>query len=93
MGVATMASKYTIYDTCRPYHSILSVLKPVLCQIRQLDSFYLQLAQVLRSPDLAIFMSMTMMTEPITLPLAHAHGVIMYSHYIVCKFYTPSSLL
>lgn len=36
---------------------------------------YLQLAQVTRSPDLVIFMSMTTMIEPITLPLVHVHGV------------------
>ena len=28
--------KYTIFDTCRPCHSILSVLKPVFCQIRHI---------------------------------------------------------
>ena len=36
----------------------------------------LLLAQVLISPDLAIFVSTTMATELIALPLAGAHGVI-----------------
>ena len=42
------------------------------------DLLNLQLAQVPTSPDLAIFVSMmtTMTTRPITLPLAHACGVI-----------------
>ena len=40
------------------------------------DSLPLQLAQVPRSPDLAIFVSMMTMTEPITLPLEHVRGVI-----------------
>ena len=35
----------------------------------------LQLAQVPRSPDLVNFVSMTTMTQPIALPLAHSHGV------------------
>ena len=39
------------------------------------DSLPLQLTQVPRSPDLAIFVSMTM-TEPITLPLERVCGVI-----------------
>ena len=41
------------------------------------DSFPLQLAQV-PTPDLVIFVSMTtmtMMTEPITLPLVYARGL------------------
>ena len=45
------------------------------------DLLYLQLAQMLRSLDLVIFvsmMTMTMMTtKPITFSIAHAHGVIM----------------
>ena len=47
-----------------------------------MDSLCLQLTQVLRSPDLAIFVSMTtiMMTEPVTLPLAHVRGVIKFAH-------------
>ena len=36
---------------------------------------YLQLSQAPRSPDLAIFVSV--MTQPITLPFAHACGVII----------------
>ena len=49
------------------------------------DSLYLQLVQVPRSADSAIFVSMTMITmtttiEPITLTLAHAHRVIKAGH-------------
>ena len=46
------------------------------------NSLSLQLAQVSRSPDLANFVSMTTMTtEPITLPLAHACGVMIINLY------------
>ena len=62
--------KYTICDACRPCHSILSVLK----HFRQIS---LQLSHVPRCLDLANFVSMTTTTtRPITLPLAHARGVI-----------------
>ena len=43
--------KYTICDTCRPYHSILSTLKPVSCQLRQIHCTY----QSLRCLDLKIW--------------------------------------
>ena len=45
----------------------------------------LQLSQVPRSPDLAIFVSMTttMTTRPITLPLAHACRVIIIIMFIM----------
>ena len=53
---------YTICDTCRLYHSILSILKKVFHQIlRALTTR----SDAYRSPDLAIFvstMTMTMMT-------------------------------
>ena len=39
------------------------------------DLLCLQLVQVPRPPDLAIFVSMMTATKLITLPLAHAHGV------------------
>ena len=72
--------KYAICDTCRPCHSDLSILRPVL-SLRSTDSLHLQLAQLPRSQDLAIFVSMTttMTTEPIALSLAHTRGVIMVS--------------
>ena len=40
------------------------------------DSLFLQLTHMPKSPDLVIFVSMTMMTttEPIALPLGHARG-------------------
>ena len=38
------------------------------------DLFCLQLAEMPRSPDLAIFMSMTTTTQPITLPLCMRAG-------------------
>ena len=47
------------------------------------DKLYLRFAQTPRSPDLAIFVLTTdrqtdrRQTKPITLPLAHARGVIM----------------
>ena len=42
MGVAMMTGQHkcTIFDTCRPYHSILSVLKPVFRRIRQICFVY-----------------------------------------------------
>ena len=44
------------------------------------DTLYLQVTQMPRSPDLAIFVLTTdhrqLQTKPITLPLAHACGVI-----------------
>ena len=70
-------TKYTICDACRPYHSILSTLKAVFCR----DLLLLQLAQIPRSPDLVIFVLTPMTTTRlITLPLAHAHGVIICVH-------------
>ena len=51
--------KYTIYDACRPCHSILSILKPVFRQI-WLILIYNSLILRPRSPDLVIFMSMSM---------------------------------
>ena len=66
--------KYTIWDTCRPCHSILSTLKPVFHHTYLTYSLCLQLAQVRRSPDLAIFLSTTT-TQPVTLLLTHVHGI------------------
>ena len=44
------------------------------------DSRYLQVAQVPRSGDMAIFeLTMTTTTLPITLPLVHVHGVITHT--------------
>ena len=40
------------------------------------DSLYLLVAQVPRPRDMASFVLTTTMTRPITLPLAHARGVI-----------------
>ena len=66
--------KCTICDIYRPYHLILNILKSVFCQ----TLLYLQLAQVPRSPDLAIFLlTTTITTQPIILPLAHAHRAKM----------------
>ena len=52
------------------------------------DSFYLRVAQMLWSQDVAIFMVTTTtdrrQTKPITLPLVHARGVINCS---VSKFW------
>ena len=44
------------------------------------DSLYLLVAQVPRPRDMAIFVltTTTTTTRPITLPLAHARGVIIY---------------
>ena len=68
----------TICDVCRPCHSILRILRPVFVKF---DRFIVlttrSVAKVTRSLNLAIFISMTMMTtQLIALPLAHARGVI-----------------
>ena len=56
LGMATMVNKkYTICDTCRLCHLILSILKPIFCQIQQIRCTH-KLTQVPRSPGLAIFM-------------------------------------
>ena len=64
--------KYAICDVCRPYHSNLSILKPVFL-LKSTYSSCLQLAQVPRCWDQAIFVSATTTTttttEPITSPL------------------------
>ena len=71
--------EYTICDVYRPCHSILSILRPVFAK---LDRFIVLTTRsvakkVTRSLNLAIFISMTMMTtQLIALPLAHACGVI-----------------
>ena len=53
------------------------ILKPIFSQLRYIHCAYYSL----RSPDMAIFVSMTMTTmtttRPITLPLAHARRVII----------------
>ena len=87
--------KYTICDACRPCHSILSILKPVFSP-NSTYSLCLQLAQVPRSPDLAIFVSTTttMTTQPITLPLAHTCRVIIqvFARFNPCLYmYTHGS--
>ena len=67
--------EYTICDAYMQCHSILTILKPVFFSMNSTDSLCLQLAQVPRSPDLAIFVStMTTTTEPITLPLCMRVG-------------------
>ena len=74
MCVATMANKITLFVMLA---GNISILKPVFLP-NLIDSLYLQLAQVPRGRDLAIFVTMTMtmterrQTEPITLLLAHA---------------------
>ena len=53
------------------------------------DALHLRVAQMSRSPDLGIFVLTTddrqtddrRQTKPITLPLAHARGVIIQAHY------------
>ena len=51
------------------------------------DTLYLRVTQMPRSPDLAIFVLTTdndrqqRQTKPITLPLAHARGVIIHSSF------------
>ena len=61
-----------VCDVCRPYHSILSILKANF-SLNWTNLLCLQLALVLRSPNLVVFVSTTMitklMTEPIALPL------------------------
>ena len=54
-----------ICDACRQCHLILCILKPIFSS-NSTDSSHIQLAQVPKSPDLAIFVSTT--TTP--------HGVI-----------------
>ena len=46
------------------------------------DSLCLRITKVPRPRDMAIFVLTTTITttRPITLPLAHAHGVINYNH-------------
>ena len=70
--------KCTICDTCRPCHLILSTLKPVFSP-NSTNVLLLQLIKMLRYLDLVIFVSSTtktttIMTQPITLPLALAHA-------------------
>ena len=48
-------TKYTICDACRPCHLILSILRPIFAE--STDSFRLQLDQLPRYQDLAIFVS------------------------------------
>ena len=74
MGVAMMEQMYTICDTCRPCHAILSILAPVSRQNQQIRCINLtHSVPIDHSPDQAIFVSMTTTTmtttEPITLPL------------------------
>ena len=58
--------KHTICDACRPCHSIRSTVRPVFHQIRQICCAYESLLLLLT----------TTTTEPITLPFAHARGVM-----------------
>ena len=57
------------------------------------DKSYLRVAQIPRSPDLAIFVLTTddrqtdrRQTKPITLPLAHARGVIIWCVHCTCVY-------
>ena len=72
MGVAMMANKITLF-TAMPLDSKHTDTN---FSPNSTDLLRLQLAQVLISPDLAVFVSMTTATELIALPLARAHGVI-----------------
>ena len=69
--------EYTICDIHRPYHLILSILKPVLRQLRQI-SLHLRIDQVPRCQDLVILMVTTTTDRktdrPITLPLRMRSG-------------------
>ena len=80
--------KRTICDAFRPCHSIPSALKPVFQN--STDLLLLQLAQIPRSPDLAISVSTitTMTIQLTTLPLAHVHGINTYVD--VALFSDPS---
>ena len=84
--------KYTFCDACRLYHSILSILKPVFCQLRPIRCTY----ESIRCLDLKIWRflwTMTTMTtttttttRPITSPLVHACGVIiLYAMELWCS--------
>ena len=67
VNLSTKELKFTICDTCysRLCHSFLSILKA--CFLSSMtDSLCLQLAQMPRSPDLAIFVSTTAMMTTTT---------------------------
>ena len=71
MGMGTMANKNTLFVTLR------SVPIPVFRQIRQIRCPYESLRYLqCRSGDI-LWTIMTTIAQLITLPLAHAHGIII----------------
>ena len=69
-------TKYKICDTCRQYHSILNIPKPVFAEFDRYMYVYIYSthsgAQISRFD---FFGKQAMTTEPITSPLMHVHGV------------------
>ena len=69
--------KCTIRDTNRPYHSILSVLKPFFAKFDRFVAFATcSGAKIFRFGD---FVFITMTIELIALPLAHMYRAMKHS--------------
>ena len=86
--------KYTIYDACGPCHSILSILEPVFCQLRQIRWTF----ESLRYLDVKIWRfrgdnddrQTDRQTDYFT--PAHARGIIITGLCIITTEYSAGSV-